>query len=83
MGVLAIDDAYSTGPREVQQRLDGRNRRFGVRDEQAAPLLDEVILHVDHDERRPRRLDADLVQNCVLGNVKLHVTDPDRLLVTG
>ena len=41
--------------------------------EQAPPLLDEVVLHVDDHQRRPRRVDADLVLNGVVGDLDVHL----------
>jgi len=48
------------------------DRRLGIRYKQAASLIDEVLLHVDDDQRRPRRIDADLVLDHVLADFNLH-----------
>ena len=54
---------------ELQQPSDRWDGRLGVRDEQAAALVDEVVLHVDDDECGPGGVDADLLTDLVLGDV--------------
>ena len=72
MSVLAVDDVHSTGPCQPEQATYRWDRRLGVRNEQAASALDEVVLHVDHDQRGSRRVNADLVLDGVLGDFELH-----------
>ena len=69
MGVLAIDDTHPVRSGELEQRSDRGYGRLGVGDEQAAAIADEVILHVNHDQRRPCRVDADVRLNLVLGHL--------------
>src|ERR1039458_4118725 len=52
--VLAVDDAHPKRAGELEQPVDGRDRRFCVWHQQTAALRDEVVLHVDDDQRGPR-----------------------------
>ena len=69
MRVLAVDDAHPAGPGDIQYAPDRREGRLRVRHQEFAATLDEVILHVDHDQRGLRRIDADLVLDGVRGKL--------------
>ena len=55
------------GPGPAGARSPGRSPPRPAR--AGCPPLDEVVLHVDHDQRRPRRVDADLVLDGVWRNL--------------
>src|SRR6476646_10298327 len=69
MGVLAIDHAHAVRPGELEQDPDRGNGRLGVRDEQAAALAHEVVLHVDDDERGASGVDADILLDRIHGKL--------------
>src|SRR4051794_9273274 len=69
VGVLAVDDAHPLAAGESEQGADRRDRPLGVRNAQAAAVADEVVLHVDDDQRRPRGIDANRVLDLVLGDL--------------
>src|SRR6476661_4367308 len=68
MGVLAVDDADPVRSGEPEQRVDRGDRRLGVRHEQTAALVHEVVLHVNDDERGTGGVDPKLNLDLVLGN---------------
>ena len=75
---LAVHDAHPRGPCDLQKASDDRHTRRCVRHQQTASPLDVVVLHVDHHERRPRRVDADLVLHRICGNLDVHVRYKER-----
>ena len=73
MGVLAVDDPHPAGARQLQQAPDRGDGRLSLGYEQAASALDEVVLHVDHDQRGGRRVDDNLIFDGVRRNFDLQV----------
>ena len=68
MRVLAEDDLHPRLPREFEQLGDPRERRLGVRDDQGAAILDEVVLHVDYEQRGARGIGRHPLVHLVVRN---------------
>jgi len=58
---LGEDDVHPGAPRPLDQPRDDRHGRGGVGHEQRAALADEVVLHVDDDQRGGARIEHDPV----------------------
>src|SRR4029077_9643239 len=68
MCVLAVDDVDPVRSGELEQPVDRWDRRLGIWHEQTAALADEVVLHVDDDERGAGGVDPNLHVDLVLGD---------------
>jgi hypothetical protein len=64
--VLDEDYLHPGLPGEREQVLYLRDRGLGIRDDERATLLYEIVLHVPDDERRAGRIHPDFLLDLVL-----------------
>jgi hypothetical protein len=79
--ILDEDHPHPGLPRLVQQARYRRDGSLGVRYDERAALLHEVILHVPDDQGGPARVNPDAVLNLVLRDVNgaIHERPPSTL----
>ncbi len=65
--VLGEHDAHRRPAPECEQPLDRRERPLGGGHRQRPTRLDKVVLHVDDDQRRARRIEPNCVGELVFG----------------
>src|SRR5215212_1878427 len=80
VGVPGKDDLHTRTAGEPEKVPDRRDRALCIRDDEAAAILHEVVLHVHDHEGRLHRVNPDLTVNLVLGN--LHHARHMNLLCT-